>query len=134
MSEAPSVISHLTLGTNDYERAAAFYDATLAPLGFTRVPKPPGKPPLYAIEGKMPHLYLYKPFDGHPATCGNGTHVAFQADLRTQVDAFYEAALANGGTDEGKPGLRQDYGPNYYAAYVRDPDGNKLQAVCYSEK
>ncbi len=79
----------------------------------------------------MPHLYLYKPYDGRPATWGNGTHVAFQAASTQAVDRFYAAAMENGGADEGRPGPRPDYGPNYYAAYVRDPDGNKLQAVCY---
>jgi len=129
MSE--SVISHITLGTNDYERASRFYDAVLNPLGFSRVPKPAGKPPLYAVNGEMPHLYLYKPYDGRPATWGNGTHVAFKANTRQAVDKFYKEALAKGGTDEGAPGLREGYGENYYAAYVRDPDGNKLQAVCF---
>ncbi|MDD1792246.1 VOC family protein [Enterovibrio sp. ZSDZ42] len=128
-----SVISHITLGTNDYERASAFYDAVLQPLGLTRVPKPPGKPPLYAKDDQMPFLYIYKPIDGRPATWGNGTHVAFKAETREAVDEFYVEALANGGADEGAPGLRDHFGPNYYAAYVRDPDGNKLQAVCYGE-
>jgi len=131
MLETTSVFSHITLGTNDYDRAAKFYDASLAPLGLSRIPKSPGKPPLYARNDQMPYLSLYKPFDGRPATWGNGTHVAFQAESRQQVDSFYEAALLNGGTDEGAPGVREDYGQNYYAAYVRDPDGNKLQAVCY---
>ena len=126
------VLSHITLGTNDPERAARFYDAALAPLGMTRVPKPAGKPPMYARDGDMPHLYLCTPFDGRPATWGNGTHVAFLAETRAQVDAFHAAALANGGTDEGAPGIRAHYAPNYYGAYVRDPDGNKLQAVCYA--
>ncbi len=128
-----SILSHITLGSNDYERSIDFYDAALAPLRFTRLPKPEGKPPVYAVEGEMPHLYLYQPFDGKPASVGNGTHVAFHAQTRTQVDQFYEAAMANGGSDEGPPGLRDHYGPNYYAAYVRDPDGNKLQAVCYAD-
>jgi catechol 2,3-dioxygenase-like lactoylglutathione lyase family enzyme len=127
-----SVISHITLGTNDYERATVFYNAVLAPLGFSRMPKPPGKPPLYAVNGEMPHLYLYKPYDGRPATWGNGTYVAFQARSRRAVDEFFENVMANGGADEGGPGFREDYGPGYYAAYVRDPDGNKLQAVCYT--
>lgn len=126
-----SIISHITLGTNDYERAIIFYDAALKPLGFSRIPKPKGKPPLYAIKGVMPHVYLYKPYDGQPATWGNGTHVAFQAVSKEVVNIFYKEAIANGGFDEGAPGIREDYGPNYYAAYVRDPDGNKLQAVCY---
>jgi catechol 2,3-dioxygenase-like lactoylglutathione lyase family enzyme len=82
----------------------------------------------------MPTIYIYTPADGRPATWGNGTHVAFIADSRDQVDAFHAAALEQGGMDEGKPGLRPHYGPNYYAAYVRDPDGNKLQAVCYAEE
>lgn len=126
-----SIISHITLGTNDYQKSSTFYDAVLKPLGLSRIPKPPGKPPLYAKNDEMPYLYLYKPFDGRPATWGNGTHVAFQAESREVVDEFYAQALAHGGTDEGAPGLREHYGPNYYAAYVRDPDGNKLQAVCY---
>lgn len=129
-----SIISHITLGTNDYDKASAFYDVVLKPLGFSRVPKPKGKPPLYAVNGAMPHLYLYKPYDGRPATWGNGTHVAFQAPSRKAVDEFYRSALASGGVDEGAPSLREHYGPNYYAAYVRDPDGNKLQAVCYKER
>jgi catechol 2,3-dioxygenase-like lactoylglutathione lyase family enzyme len=129
-----SIISHITLGTNDYEIAVAFYDPTLKPLGFSRVPKALGKPPLYAIDGQMPHLYLYKPYNNEAATWGNGTHIAFQANTRDAVNAFYDAALANGGSDEGVPGVRDEYGPDYYAAYVRDPDGNKLQAVCYKSE
>ncbi|MFM7444877.1 MAG: VOC family protein, partial [Tabrizicola sp.] len=72
-----------------------------------------------------------QPFDGNPASVGNGTMVSFLAQTRAQVDAFHAAALAHGGTDEGAPGLRPQYGPHFYAAYVRDPDGNKLNAVCY---
>ena len=81
----------------------------------------------------MPRIFIYYPFDEKLATWGNGTHVAFVADSRTAVDEFHKAALANGGLDEGAPGIRKNYLPNYYAAYVRDPDGNKLQAVCYAE-
>ncbi|MEH6578623.1 MAG: VOC family protein [Amphritea sp.] len=133
MGNSIAAFSHITLGTNDYERSATFYAAVLSPLGFSRVPKPEGKPPVFAKNGEMPHLYLYKLFDGRPATWGNGTHVAFLAATRDEVDDFYKQALAHGGLDEGAPGLRLDYGSNYYAAYVRDPDGNKLQAVCYSD-
>lgn len=132
MSENGATLSHITLGTNDYERATRFYDKVLSTLGFERVPKPVGKPPLYARNNEMPYLYLYKPFDGRPATWGNGTHVAFLAKSVEVVDAFHAAALENGGSDEGPPGVREHYGPDYYAAYVRDPDGNKLQAVCYT--
>jgi catechol 2,3-dioxygenase-like lactoylglutathione lyase family enzyme len=104
----------------------------MATLGWARLPKPPGKPPAYEAAGGMPTLYLYTPEDGRPATWGNGTHVAFQAESRAAVAAFHAAALAAGGSDEGAPGLRPHYGESYFAAYVRDPDGNKLQAVCYA--
>lgn len=132
MTKNSSILSHITLGTNDYDRATRFYDKVLSTLEFERVPKPVGKPPLYSKNNEMPYLYLYKPFDGRPATWGNGTHVAFLAETVEKVDAFYAAALENGGSDEGPPGVREHYGPDYYAAYVRDPDGNKLQAVCYT--
>lgn len=126
-----AVISHITLGTNDTGRAGRFYDEVLGVLGFERLPKPPGKPPAYE-KGGMPTIYLYPPEDGRPATWGNGTHIAFVAETKDDVHAFHEAALRQGGSCAGKPGPRPHYGDNYYAAYVRDPDGNKLQAVCYS--
>lgn len=126
-----SIISHITLGTNDTERAGRFYDEVLGVLGFERLAKPPGKPPAYE-KGGMPTIYLYPPEDGRPATWGNGTHIAFIADSKQAVHNFHAAAIRLGGSCEGEPGLRSHYGDNYYAAYVRDPDGNKLQAVCYS--
>ena len=127
-----SVLSHITLGTNDQQRAAIFYDAVLGAIGFGRLPKPPGKPPAYEKNGEMPTVYIYTPEDGRPATWGNGTHIAFIAETHEQVRAFHANAIALGGYDEGGPGPQPHYGPNYYAAYVRDPDGNKLQAVCYA--
>ena len=126
-----SIISHITLGTNDTERAGRFYDEVLGVLGFERLAKPPGKPPAYE-KGGMPTIYLYPPEDGRPATWGNGTHIAFIADSKQAVHNFHAAAIRLGGSCEGEPGPRPHYGDNYYAAYVRDPDGNKLQAVCYS--
>ncbi|MEO0665521.1 MAG: VOC family protein [Pseudomonadota bacterium] len=128
-----SVISHITFGTNDPERSGRFYDEVLGVLGFTRLPKPPGKPPAYE-KGGLPTIYLYRPEDGRPATWGNGTHVAFVADTHQSVRDFHAAALRLGGVSEGAPGPRPHYGENYYAAYVRDPDGNKLQAVCYASE
>lgn len=74
---------------------------------------------------------MVPPFNGQPAVPGNGVHIAFKVDSRDLVDAFHRTALEHGGTDEGPPGLRAHYHPNYYGAYVRDPDGNKLQAVCH---
>lgn len=129
-----SAISHITLGTNNKERSAKFYDQVLGALDFSRLPKPPEKPLAYEKQSGMPTIYIYSPEDGRPATWGNGTHIAFVADRREQVHEFHEQGLKNGGVCEGQPGLRSHYGPNYYAAYVRDPDGNKLQAVCYADE
>jgi catechol 2,3-dioxygenase-like lactoylglutathione lyase family enzyme len=126
------VISHITLGTNDKSRSALFYDNVLGAIGFDRLPKPAENPLAYEKNGEMPTLYIYSPEDGRPATWGNGTHIALLAKTRDQVQKFHEQALENGGTCEGAPGLRPHYRPNYYATYVRDPDGNKLQAVCYA--
>jgi len=81
-----------------------------------------------------PKIFIGPTFDGYPASNGNGSHIAFLAKDRETVDAFYAAALEHGGTDEGAPGLRPQYHAHYYGAYVRDPDGNKLQAVCHSAK
>lgn len=127
-----SVISHITLGTNNAERSARFYDAVLGSIGFSRLPKPPGKPPAYARDGQMPTVYIYVPEDGRPATWGNGSHIAFIADSKAHVNSFHALAIEFGGMSEGAPGPRPQYGKDYYAAYVRDPDGNKLQAVCYA--
>lgn len=124
------MFSHITLGTNDWERAKPFWGAVTDALDL---------PVLFELEGGIayggptgPKLFIGPAFDGNVSTSGNGTHVAFLAGTRTIVDEFYAAALENGGTDEGAPGLRAHYHPNYYGAYVRDPDGNKLQAVCHS--
>ena len=77
---------------------------------------------------------LEKPSDGQPASAGNGVHIAFDAGTRAQVDEFYRVALANGGADAGAPGLRPEYDANYYGAFVRDPDGNKIEAVSFQAK
>ncbi|MEO9900506.1 VOC family protein [Nisaea sp.] len=126
------MFSHVTLGTNDFMRATAFYDAVFATLGIPR---------FYSEEGhagygepRASQTWIVYPFDGKSASIGNGTHIAYLAADRGTVRAFYETALANGGSDEGAPGPRPHYHENYYAAYVRDPDGNKLQAVCHSSE
>jgi len=129
-----SVLSHITLGSNDLERSARFYDPVLGVLGFSRLANQPEMLLAYEKDGVLPTIYICTPIDDRPATWGNGTHIAFVADSRRQVHEFYELALDHGGMCEGEPGLRPQYSPNYYAAYVRDPDGNKLQAVCYSEE
>ncbi|MEM9717123.1 MAG: VOC family protein, partial [Pseudomonadota bacterium] len=90
-----SSISHITLGTNDIDRAAVFYDAVLGALGFDRLPKPPSYPLAYQ-KGEWPTIFIYTPFNDLPATWGNGTHVAFVADSQEAVHAFHEAALKTG--------------------------------------
>jgi catechol 2,3-dioxygenase-like lactoylglutathione lyase family enzyme len=127
------MFSYIALGTNDLARAMRFYDAALAPLGHRRIDGDgPGETSAtWGQDDPGPHLWVTLPFDGQPATVGNGTMASFLAETRPAVDAFHAAALAHGGTDAGAPGLRPQYGPTFYAAYVRDPDGNKVNAVCY---
>ena len=124
------IFGHVTLGTNDLGRASAFYDAVLGTLGHTRGLEREGSFVSYG-DGSGARLFVMTPFDGNPASVGNGVHVAFLAPDRAAVDAFHAAALAAGGTDEGAPGSRPQYHEHYYGAYVRDLDGNKLQAVCH---
>lgn len=131
------VFTYVCLGTRDVRRAAAFYDAVLAPLGLTRCATPGEEVDGWVGWGTYRDggavevaLWLCTPYDGRPATPGNGTMVALRAPSWRAVRAFHAAALASGGTSEGEPGLRPQYNPDFYAAYVRDPDGNKLAAVC----
>ena len=124
--------SHITLGSSDIARAEAFYDPIMKRLGHPVLMKGPGVLGYGLPTGVK--LFVVHPFDGKQAVAGNGVHAAFAAASRGVVDQFHALALANGGTDEGAPGLRPHYHPNYYGAYVRDPDGNKLQAVCHSSK
>lgn len=126
-----SLILYTTLGTADIARATRFYDAALAPLGQHRTDNVPEG---WAAYGGPTYddgvsLFLCPPFDGRPPVPGNGTMIAFGAQSAAEVRAFHAAALAHGGTDEGAPGTRTEYGPTFYVAYVRDPDGNKLACV-----
>lgn len=119
---------YLTLGTDDVARAARFYDAALAPLGLVRRATEPDEVGYGHPDDSRCRLWVTLPYDGKSATVGNGSMPALTAPDRLAVDAFHKAALAAGGTDEGAPGLRP-HGPAFYAAYVRDPDGNKISAV-----
>ena len=124
-----AMLHHLSLGTADLDRARAFYDPVMAELGLRRtldVAEAVG----YGAGITVFSLNL--PADGKPASAGNGVHVAFEVEKRAAVDAFHRVALAHGGTNEGAPGLRPEYDPNYYAAFVRDPDGNKIEAVTFA--
>ena len=119
----------LTLGTNNLPRAARFYDAALASLGLLRRATKEVEVG-YGHRGDIRcRIWITRPFDGRSATVGNGSMAALIAPDRASVDRFHAAACATGGTDEGAPALRP-HGPGFYAAYVRDPDGNKLSAVC----
>lgn len=122
-----TIFSHVTLGTNDIDRARRFYGPVMSALALLPKDAPPGQLIYGARSG--PVLVIMTPFDGGAASVGNGTHVALNAASRSAVDAFHAAGVANGGTDEGPPGFRPHYAADYYAAYLRDPDGNKLQAV-----
>jgi predicted lactoylglutathione lyase len=119
------MIGYVTLGTRDLQRAAKFYDAIAAEMGTGRMMEF-GEFIAWGTPGGGAGIGLTKPFDGKPATVGNGVMVALEAKDKAQVHRLYEIALANGGTDEGPPGPRGDGG--FYAAYFRDPDGNKLNA------
>jgi catechol 2,3-dioxygenase-like lactoylglutathione lyase family enzyme len=127
------MFSHVTVGTRDLERAVNFYDALLAPLGLRRRPVTPDGGPDAACwissRRSLPRFYVYTPYDGGPATVGNGSMVAFLAPDPAAVDAAYRAGIAAGGSDEGGPGVRDRYGRGYYGAYLRDPDGNKVHVV-----
>lgn len=127
------MFSYVSFGTNDFERAVAFYDAVMAVLGHVRCfHDPEGGWAGWGLDDPGPHFCVCRPFDGGAASVGNGTMLSLLAATRDAVDRFHAAGLANGGRDAGAPGLRPHYGPHFYAAYLRDPDGNKLNAVCYA--
>lgn len=129
-------IDHVSVGVADVKRAKAFYDAALAPLGLKPV-MPVDLPGAglvgvgYGETPDAPVFWIQSPINRAPASAGNGVHVAFRAPSREAVDAFYLAAIERGGHDDGKPGLRTEYHPDYYGAFVRDLDGNKIEAVSH---
>ncbi len=127
------MFSHVTLGTADIRRAVAFYDPLLAGLGLARqeTDLDRGYAGYAAAPESTPQFWLLPPFNGEPPSIGNGVTIAFEAPDRASVGRFHATALAHGGTDEGAPGLRPHYHPDYYGAYLRDPDGNKLCCVCH---
>ncbi len=120
------MIGYVTLGSNDIEKAAGFYDGLLALIGAKRFMENE-KFIAWTVSPTTPALSVTKPFDGNAATVGNGVMVALVVDSTAKVDALHAKALELGGTDEGAPGPRGD---GFYAAYFRDLDGNKLNAFC----
>lgn len=130
MDENPSIISHVSVGTNDFARAVAFYDAVLAPLGCKRIMEHPGA----VAWGKLyPEFWVQTPIDGGKAAPGNGTHFGFIATSREAVHAFWEAALEAGALPDGPPGPRPHYSEAYYGCFVRDLDGHKIEASFWDE-
>lgn len=128
--ETRSMISYVIVGADDIERAKRFYTAFLPALGYEleedleglsfALPVQPGQSPV------LPDFYVKHPFDGRPASAGNGSMVAFEARNQKQVRDLHAAALSAGGSDEGQPGFRALYGPQFYVGYLRDPQGNKI--------
>jgi catechol 2,3-dioxygenase-like lactoylglutathione lyase family enzyme len=125
------MIHHLSLGSNDVNSARAFYDPLMSLLGL-RLLKRSDRSLHYGASDII--FSIETPIDGLPATAGNGAHVAFQAPDRETVRRFHATALALGGADEGPPGIRDNYNANYFGAFVRDLDGNKIEAVTYTAR
>jgi catechol 2,3-dioxygenase-like lactoylglutathione lyase family enzyme len=127
------MLSHVYVGINNFEPALAFYTAVMAELGnrlrFSDAEKPWAA--WQPAEGARPLFVIGKPYDGEPAGCGNGQMTALMAPSRDVVDRVHALALEHGGSCEGPPGLRPQYHANYYGAYFRDPEGNKLSVVCH---
>jgi catechol 2,3-dioxygenase-like lactoylglutathione lyase family enzyme len=123
-----AIFTHVVIGTNDVARARTFYDSVLGTLGIKRVMNLDNAS-LWGTEG--PEFMVTKPGNDLPATYANGGTISFAAPSRAAVHQFHEAALANGARDESAPGPRS-FTPTAYAAYIRDPDGNKLCAYCFA--
>lgn len=129
-------IDHIGIPVSDSNRSRQFYERALAPLGFrVTMTVPPDKTAssgtaiAFGAEGEDGSFWI-----SDNETVGEGIHVAFPAATRRAVDEFHRKALAAGGTDHGAPGPRPNYGPNYYAGFVFDPDGHNIEAVCYAEE
>lgn len=126
------MFSHLNIGITDFDRAFAFYDAVLRQLDLVLRFRDEGSWAAWAKPGtQRPLIVINLPFNGLPATAGNGQMTALLASSRAAVDRCHAIALEGGGLSEGEPGLRPAYHADYYGAYVRDPDGNKLCVVCH---
>lgn len=121
------MLDHVGFGVSDYARSKAFYERALAPLGLTLLMEPLADIAGFGRDGK-PFFWI----DGRGGGIQGGLHIAFAVQDRGTVDAFHAAALEAGGTDNGAPGVREIYHPHYYGAYVLDPDGMNVEAVCHA--
>ena len=121
------MLDHVSIGARDVARAGRFYDAVLAPLGYSRLSDGTNS---LGYGAAAPALWVLATDHPVPADTRSGLHFCFVAPSRAAVDAFHAAALGQGGRNNGAPGLRADYGDNYYAAFVIDPDGYRIEAHC----
>lgn len=127
----PSILSHVSVGSNRFDDAVAFYARVLPTLGCRQIMEHPGA----VAWGKIfPEFWVQRPIDGSEATVGNGTHFGFLAWSKEEVDAFHAAALEAGGTCDGPPGPRPEYGAPYYGAFIRDLDGHKIEASYWDQE
>lgn len=125
------MLHHVSVGTNDVARARAFYGPLMALLGYRSLRDHPHSLD-YGVTDVV--FSVETPVDGAPASAGNGIHICFVAADRSAVDGFHRLALELGGSDAGPPGVRPQYDDHYYGAFVRDPDGNKIEAVTFSAR
>jgi len=129
-TENPSIVSHISIGTNNFDLAVVFYDKVLTTLGCKQIMKYQSA----AAYGKeFPEFWVQTPYNGEPATVGNGSHIGFIANTKEAVHDFHETALSLGGKDDGAPGPRPDYGEAYYGCFIKDLDGNKIEATFWNE-
>lgn len=125
------MIGYITLGTSNLPAARTFYDKLLAEMGVKRMMEFGSRGTAWAAAMDKPMLCIFTPYDGKPATVGNGVMAGIAVDSRATVDRMHKKAIELGGSDEGAPGLRAEGGDGFYAAYFRDLDGNKLDVFCY---
>jgi catechol 2,3-dioxygenase-like lactoylglutathione lyase family enzyme len=127
----PSIMNHVSIAVSDADVSLPFYDKVLHTIGAKRIMEHPGA----VAYGKMfPEFWVHpETFDGGKPQTANGIHFSFFANSKDEVRAFYDSAIAAGGSDDGAPGPRPDYGEAYYGCFVRDPDGHKLEATFWDE-
>jgi catechol 2,3-dioxygenase-like lactoylglutathione lyase family enzyme len=123
------MLHHVSVGVHDVERAAKFYDPVLKTLGYRRVMEFLPHAIAYGESRERPEFWIGRPHNQQPPNSGNGVHVAFLAKSRQAVNKFHAEALKAGGSNNGEPGPRPDYGPSYYGAFIYDLDGNKVEAM-----
>ena len=128
--DVPSIVHHFSIGTNDFERATAFYDKVMETIGARRIVE---LSEAVAYGKRFPEVWIHRPSGDEPARASNGFHFAFIAPSKEAVHAFHAAALAAGGDDDGAPGARPAYGEGYYGCFVRDLDGHKIEAAIIPE-